>query len=114
MGILFALDHRRVVNTQPVIAQNTREQWDIHVRQVREMFRNSALDGGETSTILHHPTKESCTCYYHIYARMVTMQTPITRPMIMESLRRRDLIIDTSLLMPGMVSICKINEKTGG
>ena len=34
---------------------------------------------------------------------MIT-QTPMTKPIIIESLRRRDLIIDTKLLIPGMVS----------
>ena len=32
------------------------------------------------------------------------MQTPMTTPMMIESLRRRDLIINTKLLTPGMVS----------
>jgi hypothetical protein len=45
----------------------------------------------------------SCQDYQrHIYIRIVIMQTMST-PIMMESRRRRDLIIDTKLLMPGMV-----------
>ena len=39
----------------------------------------------------------------HRYVRMIIVQTPITTPIMMESRRRRDFIIDTRLLMPGIV-----------
>lgn len=45
---------------------------------------------------------------------MMIMQIPITSPRIMESLRRRDLIIETKLLIPGMVSKEVVKHGTEG
>ena len=41
----------------------------------------------------------------HMYDRRRMQQIPITSPMMIESLHRRDLIMDTRLLIPGIVPI---------
>ena len=45
----------------------------------------------------------------HRYVRMIIVQTPMTTPIMMESRRRRDFIIDTRLLIPGMVPMNDIS-----
>lgn len=39
-----------------------------------------------------------------MYERIMITPTPMTRPRIIESRRRLDFIMDTRLLIPGMVS----------
>jgi hypothetical protein len=41
---------------------------------------------------------------FHTYERMMMVQTPIKSPKMIESRRRRDLIIPTRLLIPGILS----------
>jgi len=41
---------------------------------------------------------------FHKYVSKIMVQVPIRTPRIMESRRRRDLIIETRLLIPGILS----------
>ena len=41
----------------------------------------------------------------HTYVRIIIVQTPMSTPMMTESRRRRDLIIDNKLLTPGMIPV---------
>ena len=45
----------------------------------------------------------------HKYVKMIIVQIPMTTPIMMESRRLRDFIIDIRLLMPGMVPM---NDKS--
>lgn len=48
-------------------------------------------------------TRKDVTYLYHQYEKSNMKQTPMTTPRIMESRRRRDLIMETSLFIPGIV-----------
>lgn len=42
-------------------------------------------------------------CQFQMYERIMIKPTPMTTPRIIESRRRLDFIMDTRLLIPGMV-----------
>lgn len=53
----------------------------------------------------------AATAYRHMYVKNRIKQIPMTSPIIIESLRRRVLIMDRRLLMPGIVSAIDLSTR---